>query len=327
MNSNNPPFLLSIIMASYNHEAYIDEAIASVVEQSDPHWELIIVDDGSQDQTAAKALAWAQKHPQIKFLPQQNKGVTSARNRALDHCSGTHVSQLDSDDTYPSNRVKIVRNAVEKTPEAVLIYGDAWLIDREGNKVDRFFNLYTPKYEPSFSAALFAHYCFTHAQSVTVRRNALNRTGPFWGPSHNIDYLKWIEVGLLGEVVEISAPPLSNHRIHGANASTPTAEKRAKQYHETAEGLRSLLRRCPKLRRLTTPKQQAKRIAQCYFMGGFHALRLSKPALARQQLRKAFRENPSILNAAAIFATLPIVSILTAKLAEFIAVKKLGIYR
>lgn len=89
----------SIIMAAYNTEAYIADAIKSVLSQTFANWELIIVDDGSKDETGAIADAFSAGESRILVVHQDNSGTASAaRNTALKHVTGDYIQMLDSDD-------------------------------------------------------------------------------------------------------------------------------------------------------------------------------------------------------------------------------------
>jgi glycosyltransferase involved in cell wall biosynthesis len=107
--------LVSIVMPAYNAEAYIAEAVRSVLEQSHTNWELVIVDDGSTDGTAVILNTF--HDPRIHVLHQMNKGIGSARNLALDHVKGTLLAFLDADDILPANslmaRVKLLQDHAE----------------------------------------------------------------------------------------------------------------------------------------------------------------------------------------------------------------------
>ncbi|MFG0532719.1 CDP-glycerol glycerophosphotransferase family protein [Pseudomonas sp. yb_2] len=92
----------SIVTAAYNVEAYLDEFLSSVTEQTidfEKHIELIIVDDGSQDETANIAASWVRRHPKnIRYLYQQNAGQGAARNNGLKYATNEWVTFIDSDD-------------------------------------------------------------------------------------------------------------------------------------------------------------------------------------------------------------------------------------
>lgn len=90
---------VSIITPAYNAEQYIGETAKSVLEQDFSDWEWIIVDDGSTDNTAAQISAI--KDARIILVSQRNKGVSAARNAALDLAKGTYITFLDADDRLP----------------------------------------------------------------------------------------------------------------------------------------------------------------------------------------------------------------------------------
>lgn len=91
--------LISVIMPAYNAERHVAEAIASVKAQHWTNWELIVVDDGSTDRTAE--IANARPDPRIRLLRQENRGVSAARNAALDQAQGDCIAFLDADDLMP----------------------------------------------------------------------------------------------------------------------------------------------------------------------------------------------------------------------------------
>ncbi len=87
-------------MPAYNVEGYIRESIRSVMTQTYPNWELIVIDDGSQDNTAEVAREMARNDTRIMVVSQENGGVSRARNRGLDLAKGELVSFLDADDLW-----------------------------------------------------------------------------------------------------------------------------------------------------------------------------------------------------------------------------------
>src|SRR5690606_28602885 len=93
--------LVSIVMPAYNAEKYIAEAIQSVLEQRHKHWELLIVNDGSKDNTGKIVQSFAD--PRIKYFEQENKGACAARNTALSNMNGSYLCVLDADDVLPQN--------------------------------------------------------------------------------------------------------------------------------------------------------------------------------------------------------------------------------
>ena len=105
-------------MAAYNAEQYIDSAICSVLNQTYDDWELIIVDDGSTDNTAQKIDAYSEKDKRIISVHQRNSGTAAqARNTALQYVTGDYVQLLDSDDL-------LGEDFLEKMEEALIVFAN-----------------------------------------------------------------------------------------------------------------------------------------------------------------------------------------------------------
>ena len=96
MNTKNG--MVSVIIPVYNREKYIEECIASVQEQSYQNFEIVLVDDGSTDNTLSICKKLAENDARIRIFEGEHKGVSAARNTALDNAKGEYVFFLDSDD-------------------------------------------------------------------------------------------------------------------------------------------------------------------------------------------------------------------------------------
>ncbi len=93
--------LVSIIIPTYNRADLLVDALRSVLTQTHTHWQLIVIDDGSTDDTRAQVAAFGQAHSlAIEYHYQTNRGQAAARNAGLRHCRGEFVASLDSDDTW-----------------------------------------------------------------------------------------------------------------------------------------------------------------------------------------------------------------------------------
>ncbi len=90
--------LISVIVPVYNTDRYLDRCIQSILSQDYPHLELLLIDDGSTDQSAAICDKWAEKDKRIRVFHQNNGGQSSARNLGLDNMTGDYLSFVDSDD-------------------------------------------------------------------------------------------------------------------------------------------------------------------------------------------------------------------------------------
>ena len=106
---NQSKALVSVIVPSYNASRYIRETLESVLGQTYSSFEVIVVDDGSTDDTAAIVADYSRRDSRIRLVSQPNGGVGAARNRAIAEASGEFIAPLDADDVwYPEKLQKQV---------------------------------------------------------------------------------------------------------------------------------------------------------------------------------------------------------------------------
>lgn len=115
--------LVSIILCTYNRAHLVKRAIASVLIQAYRNWELIIIDDGSTDETEHVVIPIVKSDPRIKYFYHTNKGLARSRNIGITLSSGEYTTFLDSDDEYRENHLSVRIQAMEKKPSLALIYG------------------------------------------------------------------------------------------------------------------------------------------------------------------------------------------------------------
>lgn len=122
--------LVTILMPAYNGATYLQKAIDSVLAQTHAHWELIIVDDGSTDDTAAIVARYDDKR--IRYTYQANRGQAAALNRGLELAQGQFVTTLDTDDWFTPNSLFDRVNFLNAHPEFAVVYGDGYYCDVTG---------------------------------------------------------------------------------------------------------------------------------------------------------------------------------------------------
>lgn len=127
----------SIIMPAYNAGGYIGEAIESVLAQTRGDWTLIIVNDGSADNTADIVEAFAARDPRIRLINQENGGAPVARNTALNAAQTEFISLLDADDAYAPDYIEAMIGALEAAPDLSFCCCDAFLFHKEKKPGDR----------------------------------------------------------------------------------------------------------------------------------------------------------------------------------------------
>jgi glycosyltransferase involved in cell wall biosynthesis len=110
---------LSVIITVFNREVYLREALESVVRQTRPADEIIVIDDGSTDQSAEVARSFGRR---VSCLSQRNQGVGAARNAGLAQAHGELIAFLDSDDLWLENKLEVQANFLAAHPELDLVF-------------------------------------------------------------------------------------------------------------------------------------------------------------------------------------------------------------
>lgn len=129
INSSLP--LVSIIVPVYNRQEYIQRAIHSVINQIYDNWELIIVDDGSNDDSASLLEFYRTDSPKIKVIYQSHKNLPAARNNGIKNSNGNYITFLDSDDEYEKNHIELRIDYLNKNPEIDFLHGGVHIIGNE----------------------------------------------------------------------------------------------------------------------------------------------------------------------------------------------------
>jgi glycosyltransferase involved in cell wall biosynthesis len=125
-------------MPAHNAARFLAEAVTSVLKQTWPHWELLILDDASQDDTLALAQAFAAQDTRIKVMPLTRHGSPSkVRNHGLKNTTGDFVAFLDSDDCYLPDALANLLAGFEQNPNATAVYGIADLMDEHGHLTEQ----------------------------------------------------------------------------------------------------------------------------------------------------------------------------------------------
>ncbi|NDP20458.1 MAG: glycosyltransferase [Paludibacter sp.] len=230
---NSP--LVSIISPTYNHENYISDCIQSVQLQTYTNWEMIIVDDGSTDETYEIALSFAKNDNRIKVFTQKNIGIFrlgETYNFALLQSTGKYIAVLEGDDVWLPEKLELQVAEMENKPDTVLSWGQAYssTFDLSAN-----YNLHPNVHRdnsvfnnlPIKSASkdlLFT--CFIPALTVVIRKSALDKTGGFI-QNHGlplVDLPTWQQLSLLGNFAYVEKP-LGKWRIYSNQVTkTYTAE-------------------------------------------------------------------------------------------------------
>lgn len=198
---------ISVVIPVYNAAAYLAAAVASVRAQKAERLEIILVNDGSVDESRAVI---ATLGPDVIVIDQPNAGPSAARNRGVERARGSIIAFLDADDIWPDGRLALMRDAFEREPALDVVMGRTEMFgegatqldglefedDRNGRKV---------QIAPVVGCALF-------------RRRVLERVGPFDETLRRYEDHDWfIRAREAGAAIRILAEVTLRYRVHQAS--------------------------------------------------------------------------------------------------------------
>jgi len=216
--------LVSVCIASYNHERYVGDAIESVVRQRYSNWELIVVDDASTDESPRILDALAQRlGPRMKFLPlTRNVGVSTALNTAIEQAQGKYIALLGSDDRMREDRLEKQVSYLETHLDVGAVCSRVACIDAKGRPLNNALSLFDKEITNLRLQLLSGN--FLNAPSFLIRRSVWEDVGVFHTALQYVqDYDYWLR--MLGRHELVRLPErLTEYRIHGENLSVSSFE-------------------------------------------------------------------------------------------------------
>jgi len=213
--------LISIIMPAYNAEKHIAESIESVVRQTYANWELIIIDDGSSDNTAKIANSYLEKDCRIRYIYQRNQKQGKARNNGIENSKGKLIAFLDSDDLWVSDKLEI-QVGFFLGHNYDLIFSDGYLVQDDPNNVLASFNTLCGEHRGDKALSHFFKENRIPILSVLTTKQAIKKAGGFDESIQiqNIeDYHLWIKMLLSGLVFYGMSEKLVYYRRHVTQAT------------------------------------------------------------------------------------------------------------
>jgi glycosyltransferase involved in cell wall biosynthesis len=177
LGRNKNMLMVSIIIPYYNSESTIIKAIESVAKQTFTEFEIILVDDGSEDNTHIIVDDYIKKHEGIEFKHyyQENAGPSEARNLGISKSNAEYIAFLDSDDSWVNNKLEIQMNLIAEN-KIDLLGSNINIIEANGKIIHKYYIKRQLEYI-SFYKLLFKHYFYT--SSVVIRKKVLNHMGGF----------------------------------------------------------------------------------------------------------------------------------------------------
>jgi glycosyltransferase involved in cell wall biosynthesis len=229
--------LVSVSMVTYNHERYVAEAIRSVLGQTYRDLELVVVNDGSTDSTAARIAEFVD--PRLVVIHQDNQGPSSATNRALAACRGKYVALFSGDDICHPDRIRCQVEEYERSGRCVL-FSACDFIDDDGRPLAEGHFATTIFDAQSYSRAellarLFYRGNFLNGVTVFAEREVLGSRPYHPGLLQLQDFDVWVRLAKQHNVNVMPARLLS-YRVRGGggNLSSPTRDRLVRlnnEYH------------------------------------------------------------------------------------------------
>jgi len=199
--------LVSIVMPAYNCGKYVVEAINSVLAQTYRNWELLVLDDGSKDNTLRIIEEFSQKDSRIKAVPNgKNMGVSATRNRGIELASGEWIAFLDSDDMWKPEKLEKQFEIVEKEAAEFLFTGSSY-INEEGEPYKGIFEV-----PEKITYKKLRNQNVISCSSVLVRKKYFEHIKMEKDEIHE-DYAVWLRILKLGVIAFGVNEPLLIYRI------------------------------------------------------------------------------------------------------------------
>lgn len=212
--------LVSIIIPAYNGQPYIAAAIESVLAQTYSNWELIVVDDGSQDGTAEVVRAYGND---VHYIYQENQDVAAARNRGVREARGVWIAFLDQDDFFLPEKLALQVAAAEQSPNVAIVHGGWQIVDASA----RVISWVEPWHGlPVLDVEAWLLWKPVFLGAMLLRRDWLGRVGDFdcrFRQASDVDFvLRLVLMG--GEAVWVRQAVVG-YRQHNRNVSRNALEQ------------------------------------------------------------------------------------------------------
>jgi len=207
--------LVSAAIITHNRARFLADAIDSVLDQTFGDLELIVVDDGSTDETADVVAPYLDR---IRYVRQENRGKAAARNAAVALATGDLVAFCDSDDLWVPDRLERQLAAFGRRPHVGMVHGQVELVDVQLRPLpDRTAAqraLFSGAHRNGATYASYALTCCCLSSTILVRREVFETVGPYDCDLPIEDYDFYLRLVLHYDVSFLDWPPLARYRVH-----------------------------------------------------------------------------------------------------------------
>jgi glycosyltransferase involved in cell wall biosynthesis len=220
-------------MPAYNAERYLAEAVESILKQTFRDFELIVVDDGSTDDTRAILQRYAAADDRVRLISRPNTGIVGARNDALSAARGELMAVIDADDLAMPDRLERQVAYMRDHPECVCVGSWVVFIDPKGRPIS--LGHVNPDDDATLQDEALSGSCPLCHPSVMMRTDAVRAVGGYregYVVAHDIDlFLRLGERGPLGNIQE----PLQKYRLHAQSVSERQQQLQLKNFRRASD--------------------------------------------------------------------------------------------
>ena len=224
---DRPP-LVSVVVPSFNGARFVEATVDSVLAQTLDDLEVIVVDDGSSDDSVERLRrrlgAVGRDGPAWQLVSRENRGIPRTLNEGLGLARGRYFAYLDCDDVWEATRLeRQVAALAEAGPGFVACFADGWIIDADGRRLGRFGRHFPYHGGDIYRDLLLIRFMPSSPTSLFVRER-LVEAGSFDERRPKVDYDVWLRVARLGPVVYVPEP-LGSWRRHEGNFSAADPDR------------------------------------------------------------------------------------------------------
>ncbi len=214
---------VSVVMPSYNHGKYLAEAIESILGQNFSDFELIVIDDFSEDGSAKIISEYAEKDKRMRCLFHKgNQGIARTFNEGISMSGGKYIAFTSSDDIWEKERLEVGVEIMDRSPDVGFLYSESVIIDRDGRLTGQKISSIAPSPTGEYSGNLFGALLRGHficGSGALIRRESIEGLRLNEELKYLNDWLYSLEFSERNKFYYISHP-LVRYRVHGRNTNT-----------------------------------------------------------------------------------------------------------
>ena len=295
---------ISVIMPALNGERYLGAAVTSILAQSEPQFEFIIIDDGSNDATPDLARDFAARDERIRFFCDGvRRGVASRLNQGLALASSDIIARMDADDVSLPERLARQLSYLENHPDTLLVGSRVTIIDPEGEELCEMGDAFS--HEAIDSGLMNAAGQLIYHSSVMYRKNAALAVGGYDASYHGVEdldfFLKLAERGRIANLPE----PLLCYRDHFGSVGYRLREQQAREIRLALAAARQRRGLSPDMSALKGADALApESTAEMHRKWGWWALKGGRVPAARKHAWRAFAMAPGLASARLVYCAL-----------------------